>query len=608
MPVAKRSRRHATVNYLIFFVGLSIVMLIIAILLYRKIEQYRSEAETAKTQLREMTTAAEWQNRGSIVGAKQSGKSRLGTMVDYLDEMVYLIIGGVPEKKSAEVKVGQANRKAKEMLELLAQRRPDSKNIAPKVPTNEFVELLVKEQFSTATENFDETMKNAFPTENLEEVWKSTISQMGPFKQQIGIRKEKQLEYDIVFVTCEFEKGPLDVKLVYNSENQVAGLFIVPTPPDVLESYQGTSEPLAQEYIDIEIVDPNTTGLVQTIKILNTKLVNTTNTVLATQQQLNKLKNRFDDAMAATFEKEQTLIEEKEKYQQQVNDIKQDYDDLEALMQQTTDKQVQTLRTQLKQVKADRNRLNQELLKTQAELQIARGRMKRAQDDLAKIVGKPDSEVTAFQPDGEIMLIDNSAKVVHLDIGIADRVYQGLTFAVYEKNTPIPRDGKGKAEIQVFDVDETFSAARIIRSEIKRPIVVGDTIANLIWDSDQTNVFVVVGDFDFENDGTIDYDAIDRIEALIKKWGGSMADTISVETDFLVIGTTPKVLSRPTFEQMEVDPMAMEKYEASLQKLADYRQTLTQAQTLSIPVFNYERFLYFIGYKTQATRPGAFSK
>jgi hypothetical protein len=57
---------------------------------------------------------------------------------------------------------------------------------------------------------------------------------------------------------------------------------------------------------------------------------------------------------------------------------------------------------------------------------------------------------------------------------------------------------------------------------------------------------------------------------------------------------------------MEVDPMAMEKYEASLKKLTSYKEIQERAQTLSIPVFNLERFLYFIGYKTLSARPDAF--
>jgi len=57
---------------------------------------------------------------------------------------------------------------------------------------------------------------------------------------------------------------------------------------------------------------------------------------------------------------------------------------------------------------------------------------------------------------------------------------------------------------------------------------------------------------------------------------------------------------------MEMYPLSMEKYEKSLQKLADYKKVQDQADVLSIPVFSYERFLYFIGYKTQSGKPGAF--
>ena len=62
-----------------------------------------------------------------------------------------------------------------------------------------------------------------------------------------------------------------------------------------------------------------------------------------------------------------------------------------------------------------------------------------------------------------------------------------------------------------------------------------------------------------------------KIKALIEKWGGRVADTVSIDTDFLVLGKAPNVRKKPTFEEMEVYPTAMEKYEASLQKLAHYR-------------------------------------
>jgi len=91
------------------------------------------------------------------------------------------------------------------------------------------VQLLVGGDFAGATENFDATMKRALPPEKLEEVWNSLTGQAGPFIEQLGVRKEKILQYEAVFVTCKFEKAVLDAKVVFDRKKQIAGLFFVPS-------------------------------------------------------------------------------------------------------------------------------------------------------------------------------------------------------------------------------------------------------------------------------------------------------------------------------------------------------------------------------------------
>ncbi len=93
----------------------------------------------------------------------------------------------------------------------------------------EFVDLLVKEDYAKAVESFDETMKKALPAEKLQEAWNSLIVQFGPFAEQAGTRREKILLYDVIFVTCKFENGVLDAKVVFNGNKQIAGLFFVPS-------------------------------------------------------------------------------------------------------------------------------------------------------------------------------------------------------------------------------------------------------------------------------------------------------------------------------------------------------------------------------------------
>ncbi len=361
----------------------------------------------------------------------------------------------------------------------------------------------------------------------------------------------------------------------------------------------------AQEYIDI--AEPNTTGLVQIIGDLTAKLNNTINAKNAIQKDLNDQIAQFEITKRIYSEKDQVIQGEKNKLQQQVNTIQADYDELRTRLEKSTTEQVDTYREQLEEARANLKSLNDKLLKTQAELKMAEDVMKLAQQKVREIKPPPDHEALAHRPDGKIILIDDQAKVVHLNIGSKQHVYRGLTFTVYDRSGSIPKDGRGKAEIEVFDVAETYSAARITKSETKSPVLMGDIVANLIWNSDKTNVFVVAGDFDLDNDGNIDQNAAGKIQTLIEKWGGRVADTISIDTDFLVLGGQPQVpKQQPTFEDLELDPGAMQRYETLLQRLNHYNQLRSQAQALWIPVFRYERFLYFIGYKGQISQAGAF--
>jgi hypothetical protein len=90
-----------------------------------------------------------------------------------------------------------------------------------------FVDLLVKEDFAGAFAQFDTTMKSAMPEQRLREVWRTLQQQAGSFQKQIGTRVEEAQGYKVVFVTCQFKQAVLDMKVVFDSKKQVAGLFYV---------------------------------------------------------------------------------------------------------------------------------------------------------------------------------------------------------------------------------------------------------------------------------------------------------------------------------------------------------------------------------------------
>lgn len=84
-------------------------------------------------------------------------------------------------------------------------------------------------RFDEAVEPFDQIMKRALPAGKLKEVWSGLITQYGPFQRVMDVRTEKIQQYEVVYVTCEFQRGKLDAKVVFTSQNEVTGLFFVPT-------------------------------------------------------------------------------------------------------------------------------------------------------------------------------------------------------------------------------------------------------------------------------------------------------------------------------------------------------------------------------------------
>jgi dienelactone hydrolase len=92
-----------------------------------------------------------------------------------------------------------------------------------------FVELMAAGDFAAADARFDARMKSALPEEKLRDVWQTLQKQAGPFKARLQTRVEKQRGYDVVFVTCQFERATLDAKVVFDAAGQIAGLFFVPS-------------------------------------------------------------------------------------------------------------------------------------------------------------------------------------------------------------------------------------------------------------------------------------------------------------------------------------------------------------------------------------------
>lgn len=101
----------------------------------------------------------------------------------------------------------------------------------PETSAQRFVEQMSRGEYDKAVAAFDATMQQAMPAAKLETTWKGVLQSAGAFKRLTSSRLDKAAMYDIVHVTCEFEKAMLDVRVVFDRRQRIAGLFFVPARP-----------------------------------------------------------------------------------------------------------------------------------------------------------------------------------------------------------------------------------------------------------------------------------------------------------------------------------------------------------------------------------------
>jgi hypothetical protein len=92
----------------------------------------------------------------------------------------------------------------------------------------DFIELLASGRFDEAYQAFDDTMKQALPPEALQETWASVERQVGSYVEPIAVREEASGGFVAIVVQVAFADAPLDVRVVFDGEDSIAGLFFQP--------------------------------------------------------------------------------------------------------------------------------------------------------------------------------------------------------------------------------------------------------------------------------------------------------------------------------------------------------------------------------------------
>ncbi len=217
------------------------------------------------------------------------------------------------------------------------------------------------------------------------------------------------------------------------------------------------------------------------------------------------------------------------------------------------------------------------------------------QDKVGELQIKPGALLTLRSSDGEVVLARPGDRAVYIGLGEAHHLTSGLQFAVYPA-AGIPADGRAKARIEVTRIHEKTAECEVVWLDEAEVIVVGDVVANPVYDPSKPLKFLVVGEFDMDSDGRDDPHGADQIKGMIREWGGEVLDALSSRIDFVVAGYAPVAPPTVVTTDRTRDAGAEERERLHQRRLSEHNQLVASAQELSIPILTQDVLLRFLGY------------
>ncbi len=88
---------------------------------------------------------------------------------------------------------------------------------------------LVARHFDKVTPRFDPRVAEALPVDKLAKSWDSLLEQTGDFQAIEKVRSEKKQGYQVVYVTCSFQKRKQDIIAVFDTQGHIVQFTSAPT-------------------------------------------------------------------------------------------------------------------------------------------------------------------------------------------------------------------------------------------------------------------------------------------------------------------------------------------------------------------------------------------
>ncbi len=339
-------------------------------------------------------------------------------------------------------------------------------------------------------------------------------------------------------------------------------------------------------------------SLVLALSQVNTQLVNTRDQIKQMRTHLTDYQRRFASTRSS-FRDDIHAINDK------LNSAQKRIDELTSKLNAANSQVSTEAGTLQQQITAAQTKyiteLRGQVVQIQQLKQELQARVVVVQDLRNQIAAyrTPNTGANAIlsQADGKVIRVSPSTQHVYINLGSAEHVIVGLSFAVYNPNLGVNtgENGGGAGAIAVIHVGKFASVCRITHLEAGQQIFTGDLIANPVFHKDRNRQFhfVIYGDFDVNGNGIPTATGRRQIVRLVESWGGVVDKHLSTQTDFLVLGSRPGN-STLNFNVQTQQTAAIQAQRAVQQNR--YAHLQQKAQNLSVPILNANRFLAMIGY------------
>lgn len=199
-------------------------------------------------------------------------------------------------------------------------------------------------------------------------------------------------------------------------------------------------------------------------------------------------------------------------------------------------------------------------------------------------------------PDGQVTWVNQSAKTVWVNLGLADGLRRQTMFSVFDQGDNGVTRAERKASVEVTRVlDQHLCEARIVSDTAANPILPGDQVFSPAWRPGKRVRFALAGLLDIDGDGRSDRNIV---RSLLVAGGGAIDEEMYDDGEINKIGEGMTSGTR----YLVLGERPDDRTEAKI--LESYSTMQKRAEELGVEVINIDKLLDWVGYRPEARSVG----